>query len=303
MASSPLVFISIVTWNGKELVEDCLRSVLASSYENYRVVVVDNASTDGTVEFLREEFPEVEVIVNKKNLHFTAGANVGLRYALARGADYIMSMNNDVVIAPNTIDKLVSFAEDTPEGGVFSPKMYYADEPERIWCAGSRFNPITLTLMDFGPERTEKIDSDRVRAIEYACGTVMFMRARALKQIGLFDEKNFFFDYEDLDFSLRVHKAGISLYYVPEAVIWHHVAATEKADSPSRYYHNSRSSIAFYKKHIMGLRWLAVIPYRLGSAIRTLIELVCKKEIDCAKAYLQGVWDGMRGREGMLYTD
>jgi GT2 family glycosyltransferase len=304
MADPPLVFLSIVTWNGKDLVTECLRSAMAFTYPNYRIVVVDNASTDGTVEFLRREFPcdhhgrTVTVIANERNLHFTAGANVGIRHALAHGADYVVSMNNDVVLSPNLLDVLVSRADGLPEVGVFSPKMCYADDPERAWCVGSRFHPLTLTLLDFGPGRTERVPADEPRPIQYACGTVMFIRASVLRQVGLFDEERFFFDYEDLDFSLRVRQAGFGLYYVPEAVIWHHVAATEQIGSPSRYYHNSRSSVAFLRKHIKGLRWLAVIPYRLGSAGRTLAKLMRSRRPDCARAYLRGLWDGILGRGG-----
>jgi hypothetical protein len=302
MTVSPLVFVSVVTWNGKELVEGCLRSVLDFTYPSYQVVVVDNASTDGTVEFLRQEFPTVTVLANDQNLHFTAGANVGIRYALAHGADYVLSMNNDVVLSPNLLDVLVNRAEAMPEIGVFSPKMCYADDPERVWCAGSRFHPLTLTLVDFGPGRTERVPSDEPRSIEYACGTVMFIRATVLQQVGLFDEERLFFDYEDLDFSLRLHKAGIGLYYVPEAVIWHHVAATETIGSPSRSYHNVRSAVAFLKKHVKGLPWLVVIPYRFGSAVCKLAGFVRHRRFDCVRAYLRGVWDGIRDREGTLYS-
>jgi GT2 family glycosyltransferase len=100
---------------------------------------------------------------------------------------------------------------------------------------------------------------------------------------------------------MRVWRAGLGLYYVPDAVIWHHVAATEKLDSPARCYHRSRSSAAFFAKHTKGLLWLVVIPYRIGSAVRKLTQFIRRGQADCARAYLRGLWDGVRGRRKGLF--
>jgi hypothetical protein len=274
---------------------DCLESVIDSAYPKLQIIVVDNASQDGTVDFVQRTFPQVKVIENQRNLGYAAGCNVGIRYALDQGAKYIFLLNNDTFVESNLIDLLVSWAESHPNDAILTPLIRHADEPKRVWFAGSRRRRITLDTEDLGKGRAERITIKKSRAIDYVIGCAMFVRSQALREVGFFDE-SFFMYYEDLDLSLRVQTAGYNLRYVPGSVVWHRVEASTSNAPSLRYYYRARGSVRFYRKHVSGLHWLVILPYRLGSALKTLANLLRRKHSRAALAYLQGLRDGVCGR-------
>src|SRR5437016_5501739 len=135
---SPVVYVIVLNWNGWRDTVRCLASLRASSYANVHVVVVDNGSTDGSPQHLARllQAPWGELVRASHNLGFTGGANLGLRLALERGADYALLLNNDATVVPDCITKLVEAAEHDPEVGFAGPKVVWAEEPGRIWSAG-----------------------------------------------------------------------------------------------------------------------------------------------------------------------
>jgi len=290
---SPLVYIIILTWNHWELTFRCLSSVLRITYPNYQVVIVDNGSRDGTVDFIREKFPMIKIIANSCNLGFAAGCNVGIQYAASKGADYVLLLNNDTLVAPDFLDKMIAHAQVLPKAGILAPKIVYADGSGRLWFAGGHCHPLTLDVVSLGLSTS----NNEPQPVDYVFGTAMLIRKNVLEEIGLFDEL-FFMYYEDMDFCLRARKAGYKIYYVPAAVVYHHVAASTAMFLPARYYHKARSSVLFFRKHVSGARYLIIVPYRLGSAMHTLIRLIRQQQVNAAKAYLQGLKDGLKGKGG-----
>ena len=133
MPADPLVYIIILSWNGKGDTVECLRSLELLEYPNHKLLVVDNASSDGTAEAVRKEFPGVELIVNERNLRFAGGNNVGISYAVARGAHYVLLLNNDTVVDKALVRALVDVAESAPEIGMVGPKIYYYQDRNRLW--------------------------------------------------------------------------------------------------------------------------------------------------------------------------
>jgi len=257
--------------------------------------VVDNGSTDGTVEFIKRHFPHVEVIVNSCNLGFAAGSNIGIRYAIAKKADYIFLLNNDTLVSPDCIDNLVAQAHTLPNAGILTPKIVYAENSNQIWFAGSWCHPLTLDATGFGRCKSYQIQDCEPQPVDYIFGTAMLIRREVVERIGLFDE-SFFMYYEDMDFCLRARAAGYKLYYVPTAIVQHHVAASTSTLIPIRYYHKAYSSILFFRKHAQGMRWLIVIPYRLSSATCTVLRLIRQGQLNAIRAYLQGLVDGLKKR-------
>jgi len=291
----PLVYIIILTWNQWDMTLECLTSILQVTYPNYKVVVVDNGSTDGTVESIKKHFPQVEVIVNSSNLGFAAGSNVGIKYALDKKADYVLLLNNDTLVAPDCIDNLVVQAYTLPDAGILTPKIVYAGKNAQIWSAGSRCHPLTLDAMSVSQCRSHKLQDCEPRLVDYIFGTAMLIRREVVERIGLFDE-SFFMYYEDMDFCLRARAAGYKLYYVPTAIVQHYVAASTRNLIPVRYYHKAYSSVLFFRKHTQGMRWLIVIPYRLSSAICTVLRLIRQGQLNAIRAYLQGLVNGLKKR-------
>jgi|YNPNPStandDraft_1061719.scaffolds.fasta_scaffold03351_8 GT2 family glycosyltransferase len=291
MAAFPLVYVVILSWNQREDTLTCLESVTRLDYPNLRLLLVDNGSSDGTVEAAARQFPDIEIIANESNLGFAAGCNVGLRHALKQGADYVFLLNNDTLVDPAALTHMMALAG--PDVGMVAPKIYYAGDSTRIWSVGGRCHPLTLEKTG---DRRGCIDTgqwDEVQERDYLVGCALLLSRRLLMEVGLFDER-FFMYYEDSDLSLRARSAGFRLLLSPEARVWHKVALSSGgSNSPSERYWMARSSVLFFHKHVRGLRWLIVFPYRVGSAIKTIFRLIWHGQDRSAWFYLCGLYDGL----------
>lgn len=152
----PKVSIIIVNWNGKEDTLKCIESVLQTDYPNYNIIVVDNASTDDSVKYLKEKYPEIIYLENKENLGWTGGNNTGMEYAIKNGADYCFLLNNDIILDKNCLKELIRIAKSNKRIGFVVPKVYYHDNPKKIYSAG--LNMIYPLLL---PKKLKKGKMDR----------------------------------------------------------------------------------------------------------------------------------------------
>lgn len=287
----PFVVVLVLNWNRCEDTLRCLESLRRLTYPRFRVVLVDNGSTDGTLATVAMYFPEVERIANPQNLGFAAGCNVGLRYALAQGAEFIFIANNDTIVAPDLLDEVVAAAEPA-DVGMVGPLIYYEADPKRIWSAGAKCNPLTLEMSGNLRGQIDKGNWPGVLEREYIVGCGLLLKRALLERVGLFDTR-FFMYYEDLDLCLRARAAGFRILLAPRARMWHRVALSSGGpDTPAERYWAARSSVQFFRKHVHGLRWLIVAPYRVGSAVKTMIRLLSRGRWRAAWAYLRGLWDG-----------
>lgn len=291
MSEVPLVYIIILTWNRCEDTLMCLASVSQMNYKNFRILLVDNASQDGTAAAVKQTFPQVTILMNEHNLGYAKGCNIGIQYALAHGSDYVFLLNNDTLVDRNTLGNLiVGIGLDV---GMAAPKIYYAHDSTRIWSIGGKCHPCTLEKIGDARGEIDIGQWSQVLERDYFVGCALVLSRSLLTTIGLFDER-FFMYYEDSDLSLRARKAGFRLLLIPDAQIWHKVAMSSGGiDSPSERYLMARSSVLFFRKHVSGLRWLIVVPYRLGSAIKTMIRLSWHGNWKAAVAYARGLWEGM----------
>jgi GT2 family glycosyltransferase len=179
-------------------------------YANIEIVLVDNGSADGSAERLAAEFPEVRLIQNEKNLGFPAGNNVALRDALQRNPDYFLLLNNDTLVAPDFLSKLVKVAESDGKIGVVNPKILYFEPSDRIWFAGGFYKPWWNTGKVSGENRRDVGKYDDTREITFATGCAFLIKTGVVRQVGLLDEI-FFLGFEDLDWTVRALQAGIRL--------------------------------------------------------------------------------------------
>lgn len=267
----------------------CLTSLTKLDYSNLRLLLVDNGSTDQTATVVAQQFPQVEIIINERNLGFAAGCNVGLRYALQQGADYIFLLNNDAFVNPTTLNNLVALTGS--DVGIIAPKIYYADDPNRLWSIGGMRHPLTLEKVGDAQGQVDEGRWDQVLERDYLVGCALLLSRRLLTEVGLFDER-FFMYYEDSDLSLRARSSGFKLLLSPQAHVWHKVAVSSGgSDTPNERYWMARSSVLFFTKHGRG-RWLIIVPYRLGSAIKTTLRLILKGRYRSILAYWRGLRDG-----------
>lgn len=291
----PLVYVIVLHWKRLEDTAACLRSVLASDYPNYRLLVVDNGSEEGpALADLARGCPGVRVLRSERNLGFAGGNNMGLRCALAEGADYAFLANNDAIVEARTLAELVSAAEGDGRIGIAGPKIFYYQEPQRIWYLGGRrrwFWPAPL-----GVAEGQK-DSPRyagVGEVDLVSGCGMLIRRRVLEEVGLLDE-GYFMYYEDGDLCLRAREGGYKVVYVGSARMWHKVSASTADNPPARRYMRARSKARFYRRHARGLHRGLLGPFlALGAAWATLRD-GAGGNFNLIGPSLRGLWDGLRG--------
>lgn len=288
----PLVAIVTLNWNRPEDTLVCLESAAAQTYSHTRLVVVDNGSSDDSVARISAGCPSAVMVCNSRNLGFAAGANCGLRVALELGADFVFLVNNDTFFAPDMLARLM--AQVTRDVGMVTPAIFYAARPQVPWSLGGQRHWLTLEKTGDGPAALRQVGASGVLELDYAVGCGVLLSRAMLTQVGLFDER-FFMYYEDMDLSLRVRQAGFRILLVPAARMWHKVAMSSGgSDSPAERYWMAESSVRFFAKHVRGARWLAVVPYRVGSACKTVVRLWLRRRGPAARAYVRGLRDGLR---------
>ncbi len=296
---TPSTAVIILNWNSCEMTAECIRSVVAMDAENYDIVVVDNGSCDGSVEYLRREFPQITVLPQDRNLGFAAGCNIGIRHALAADFKYVLLLNNDTVVDGHFLRALVDEAERIPTAAVLSPKIYFSDLPDRFWWAGGTFSLWTGIPQHVGRKQVDSGQYDSPRAIHWATGCAALIRTRALRRQGLFDER-FFGNAEDLDLSVRLRLAGYRIWYVPRAKLWHKegVDYRKNVGEYIRKFTATRNLLWVMQKHAAPIQWLTFLPnFLLRYALFHILLSIWRGDFRSAKAILEGIWAFLRMRD------
>jgi len=301
------VAVVILNWNGGDDILDCLKSVFESTHKTLEVVIVDNGSLDGSSDAIHLRFPQTHFIVNPRNLGFAKGSNQGMEWALERGIRYVLLLNGDARVHPNTIRELLAvvFAED--DKVVACPRIYLGNAnsvTNRLWFASGT---VKLWAGLFQNPAFNQPDSPRwsvPRDMEYASGCCMLIPASVLQNVGMLDEA--FFAYcEDIDFSLRVRKAGFRLRYVPTAYLWHgSKGRTDRTHTAIYRYLATRNNLWVVRKHgsrLDVLACLCVLPLR---SLFRIARMVTSAEWDSIAAELKGIRDGaLSPLEALLRID
>ncbi len=256
VGADPLVAIVLLNWNGKNVTLDCLASLRVTRYDRRIIVLVDNGSTDGSVEIIRKEYPEVDLLEMGTNLGFARGANVGMRHALDSGADLLLLLNNDTVVDPDFLRHMVDAIKADSSIGLVAPKIYYFEEPNRIWFAGGELSMWTGTLRHIGIREYDHGQFNTPREIPHACGCCLLARRSLAEQVGLLDESYYLYT-EDADWVMRARRGGYRVAYEPGAKIWHKVSV----DSGGHLsWHKNKnkflSNFRFFARYARWYHWL-----------------------------------------------
>lgn len=234
--SGPSVFIVILVYNSREATRQCLESLRGLSCPNHRIVVVDNASADGSERMVREHFPSIDVIQTGANLGYTGGNNRGIEFALERGADYILILNPDTVAAnPDFLREMVDYMESHPEVGIAGPRVFAgsrgAVQNTVLHAPGLWRSVKHYFLYRLNPGFAERSGQEEVEA-EVLNGVCLLIRADCLRRIGLFDE-NVFMYIEDAEMDYRARRDGWRIRYLPiDGVI--HMRGSEECHPTGR---------------------------------------------------------------------
>jgi len=279
------VWIVTVNWKQPLLTEACVQSFIDDQIPESHIIIVDNGSADNSFERLKTSFPASQVIQSTENLGFAGGFNLGIAAARSIGAAYVFMVNNDTTIQPGMMDDFLKKSARV-DADIASPAIYYADQPEKLWSAGGYFN--TLLCAPIDAHRRDKPLPQEPVSREFLTGCALLIKDSVIDRIGLFDER-FFLYYEDLDFIKRVSDAGLSLWLIPTAKLYHHVSASsENERSPKVYYWMAHSSWLYFRKHAKVWQWFFILPWRLGHAIKTTSTLLLQKQFEAVSAYISG---------------
>jgi len=221
--------VVILSWNGLKVITDCLTSLYATTHSTeFEVIVCDNGSTDGSIQFIRENFPQVLVIENGRNLGFAKGNNAGIR---ASRGEYVLILNPDTIIHDGALDRLIAFADKHPEAGAFGCRVLNADgtfqgsiwpfhTPRSEWCWALHIDFLAYFSDWFHPGKYVGWKGDAERTVGWLAGCFTLVRGELLRRLGGFDER-FFYYYEDADLCRRIWDAGHSILYTPDVSITH----------------------------------------------------------------------------------
>jgi GT2 family glycosyltransferase len=256
MPDQPRVAIIVLSWNQQAVTLECLASLSHVTYPRYELLLVDNASTDGTPEAVRRAFPGAEVLALPENRLFAGGNNKGIRHALGRGADMVLLLNNDTEVAPDFLGHLVDRALSTPRCGMVSPKILYHGDPRRIWYAGGEVSFWTGTLRHAGIREIDAGQHDAAGETGYATGCCVLVPRDAIEHAGMLDEAYRMYT-EDADWSWRLRAAGFSIQYEPRARVWHKVSVSTGGHlSATKMRRKFVSNLRFMARHARWYHWL-----------------------------------------------
>jgi GT2 family glycosyltransferase len=238
--SIPSVHVVVLNWNGWRNTLACLASLQQQNYPNFQVVVIDNDSSDDSLQELRKAMPSVELVQSGANLGFGGGCNVGIRLALDRGADYVWLINSDATADPGALAALVCVAESDASLSSVGSVLYKSTKPNEIqlWGGGriALWSGHCMNRHAPGP-------------LDFICGASVLLRCAALIEVGLFDEKTFFMYWEDADLSFRLYKAGWRLAVASDSRVWHKLSGSLGRNHPLLDQYFTQSAVRFLKRY------------------------------------------------------
>ncbi len=269
------VSIIIVDYNARDYTLNCLESLVgqkAAGY-NFTALVVDNGSKVPFKLPKRLQNPLIEIIRSNSNLGFTGGNNLGIYYSIEKyNSEYILLLNNDTVVSEDFLRNMLKCAEEMPRAGVISPKIYFSPGAEYhqnsykreergkiFWYAGGALDWPHLVAFHRGVDEFDYGQFDNQQHSDFATGCAMLISREVLEKIGTLD-KRYFLYLEDVDFSMRVHKAGYEIGFCPDAVVWHKNAGSSGgAGSSIHDYYQTRNRLLFAFKHGEWQQWLTAL--------------------------------------------
>jgi len=240
-----LVYIIILNYNNWPDTLKCLQSIKKIDYPNYKIILVDNNSAQKAEIF----DPDIYIIYNSKNLGFAGGNNIGIKYALENKADYILLLNNDTIVSKDFLTKLVKEANRDLRIGILGPKIYFVDQPKKIWFLGGKFSWFKTRWtkgrghLGYDIEVPQDFEK-KPQKVDFITGCALLIKRQVIEKIGLLPE-DYFFYYEDVDWCLSARKAGFFCEVVPKAEIWHKISASTSQLGKARIlrYHFRNASL------------------------------------------------------------
>ncbi len=286
--TQPLVVTVILNTNRRADTLACLESLRSGTYTNHRVLVLDNASTDGSVEAISEHFPEVQIIPLTANLGYAGNNNVGIMAALELGADWVFVLNEDTILAPDCIERLVEAGTQDQRLGIVGPMVYHHDEPTTIQSAGGRIGPY-WNAWHLAQKEPDQGQYAAPHQVDWISGCAILVRRQVIEQVGALDER-FFYYWEETEWCLRTTRHGWRIMHIPAAQLWHKGVQRDYQPKPMVSYYNTRNHFLMMQKHHAPLTaWI----YTWGQLLRTLTSYAIRPKWRHKAEHRDAMWRGI----------
>ncbi|MBL7909548.1 MAG: glycosyltransferase family 2 protein [Bacteroidia bacterium] len=299
---APKVLVLILSYNGKKLLDDSVTSYLENDYANFNVVVIDNGSTDGTLDYVNENWRGVYVLRTEKNLKYSGGFNFGLDYAFNKEkADYVLVTNNDVKVDKHVISELVKVAETDSMIGFTTGKVYYFDKPDTLQTVGKQEHPIFWNGDHIGGRTVDSGQFDKIEERIFADDIFTLVNRKMYLQTGGYDT-TFAFQGEEYDWQARAKKLGYKIMFTPFAKIWHKESMTIGKNSAFKAYYDARNPMLVILKHkspefFRKYFWKHFKTGVFRSSLVTLKQLRPSVSFATWRGFLSGIMWGIKNKK------
>lgn len=284
--SSPLFSIVIPNWNGKHFLKPCLDSLLIQTHDNVEIIIVDNASSDGSQDYIQVNYPQVTLVELPENLGFTGACNIGMETATG---EIISLLNNDTEVEPNWVEEIIGAFDRHPDVGMIASKMLLFDKRDHIHTTGDFFT-VDGRAGNRGVWEKDEGQYETEDFVFGACGGSSAYRKAMLDHIGLLDN-DYFFLLEDMDLAWRAQLTGYKALYVPTAIVYHHLSATGGGVTAS--FHDGRNSIWIVAKNLPSGLWRKYGWQITKRQAQIVWEALRAWRGEAARARLRGVLSGV----------
>lgn len=292
MNKEPLIYVVLVNYKGKEHTIECIDSLNKILYKNFKIIVVDNDSNDGCIEFIKKKYKNLICISSKTNLGFAGANNLAIRYAIKNSADFVLLLNNDTIVEKNFLNELLKpFTEQQFDNvGISIAKIKYYFDRELIWYAGGYISNIKANSQIIGLNEYDNNQFNIAKEVEFATGCCMLISKEVIKNVGYLDESYFLY-YEDTDYSCKVIKKGYKIIYYPNSVIYHKESVSTNKFSYNYQYYFSRNRLIFIKNNMklfnkfigypVALAWIlkkiVIKEFQVKPCIKGIVDFCIKK--------------------------
>ena len=292
----PKIGIVISNYNGWRDTRVCLESLRHQTFRDFEVILLDDASTDDSVQQLGGMLDDnVVFLPQTRNQGFAAINNLGIRRALADGADWVMLLNNDTACAPDMLETLL---RQTPPDGVSCPKMLFMDLPDEIWFAGGTLDRKTGKVVHLGGHAKDGPDFSRKKQVGFITFCCVLLPRKVIEAVGYLDESLFMY-CEDVDYCIRLTDAGVPMWYLPDAVL-HHKAGGTAGGMLSVYYITRNTLTLRCRGRSAAFRRLAGTLAALKGGLRCLAAAALGHHKGRSYGEWRGAVDFLKGRTGRM---
>ncbi len=290
MTNSPLVYVIVVNYNGAKYLQTCLSSIEQQTYSNYETIVIDNASTDNSEEYIRQYFPKMTLIQAERNLGFARGNNLAIKSALDQKADYVFLVNNDTELESDLIEQLIKTAERDPSVGIVSPVVFDLKNKNSLQEMG-------MAIDKFGYPLALKSSLDRYRVF-FVSGCAMMIKSELILRIGFFDESYFMFA-EDLDLCWRSWLASYKIIVNENARIYHEsggsipggtIKSSSYKTSAQRVFLREKNTVRTLMKNYDSSNLIKIVPFYVALLFFETIFWLCILKPDISKNIFKAIF-------------